>query len=76
MKVEKRHAMIQREGPNRFVLVNNESPPELTKVNDKPVPHVRDLKDGDRIQLGSIVLSFHTRAARPYSRRSRIEDRR
>src|SRR5262245_1368916 len=68
MRAEKRHAMIQREGPNRFVLVNNESPPEFTKVNDAPVPHVRDLNDGDRIQLGNVVLRFHTRAARKVGR--------
>jgi Inner membrane component of T3SS, cytoplasmic domain len=63
MKVEKKHALIQREGPNRFILVNNNAPPEHTRVNDEPVPHVRDLHDGDRIQLGNVVLRFHTRAA-------------
>jgi hypothetical protein len=63
MKVEKRHALIQREGPDRFVLVNTNSPPEYTRVNDEPVPHSRDLHDGDRIQLGNVVLRFHLRAA-------------
>jgi hypothetical protein len=64
MKVEKKHALIQREDNNRFVLVNNDAPPEWTRVNDEPVPHTRDLHDGDRIQLGNIVLRFHLRAAR------------
>jgi hypothetical protein len=68
MKVQKKHAQIQREGPNRFVLVNNESPPESTLVNDQPVATVRDLQDGDKIQLGNIVLRFHTRAARASGR--------
>ena len=62
MRVEKRHAVIQREG-NRFVLLNNESPPEQTRVNDQPVPHLRDLEDGDRIQLGNVVLRFQKRVA-------------
>jgi hypothetical protein len=64
MKVEKRHALIQRERAGRFVLVNTQAPPEFTKVNDEPVPHARDLHDGDRIQLGHVLLRFHTRAAR------------
>jgi predicted component of type VI protein secretion system len=63
MKVEKRHCVIRREGPDRFVLVNPGSPPEFTRVNDEPVPHRRDLHDGDRIQLGNVVLKFHLRAA-------------
>jgi hypothetical protein len=63
MRVEKRHAVIQRDG-NRFILLNNESPPDQTCVNDEAVPHLRDLRDGDRIQLGNIVLQFQMRAAR------------
>ena len=63
MKVEKRHAIIQREGA-RFTLVNNQAPAEQTRVNDEPVPHLRDLKDGDRIQLGGVVLRFQVRDAR------------
>jgi hypothetical protein len=63
MKVEKRHAVIQREGPDRFVLVNTNAPPEYTRVNDEPVAKSRDLRDGDRIQLGNVVLRFHLRAA-------------
>jgi hypothetical protein len=63
MKVEKKHALIQREGTNRFILVNNDAPPEFTRVNDEPVPNCRDLADGDRIQLGNVVLRFHLRAA-------------
>jgi MFS family permease len=68
MKVEKKHALIQREGPNRFILVNQNAPPEQTLVNDEPVPNCRDLADGDRIQLGNVVLRFHLRAARAPTR--------
>jgi hypothetical protein len=71
MKVEKQHARIQREGPDRFVLVNNHAPPEYTRVNDDPVPHRRDLQDGDRIQLGNVILRFHLRTPRLASRRAR-----
>jgi len=63
MRVEKRHALIQCEG-SRFLLLNNESPPEQTRVNGEPVTSLRNLQDGDRIQLGDIVLRFQTRAAR------------
>jgi hypothetical protein len=63
MRVERRHALIQREG-NRFVLLNNESPPEQTRVNGDAISTVRNLQDGDRIQLGDIVLRFQMRAAR------------
>jgi hypothetical protein len=68
MKVEKKHAIIQREG-QRYLLLNNESPPEWTRVNDKPVPQVMDLRDGDRIQLGNIILRFQMRAAQERRRR-------
>ena len=63
MRVEKRHALIQRSG-NRFILKNSHSPPEQTKVNDDPVSSECDLRDGDRIQLGNIVLRFQMRAAK------------
>jgi predicted component of type VI protein secretion system len=64
MRVEKRHALIQWDG-NRFILCNNHSPPEQTRVNEEPVPSQRDLRDGDRIQLGNIVLRFQTRSLSP-----------
>jgi type III secretion system (T3SS) inner membrane Yop/YscD-like protein len=63
MRVEKRHAVIQRDG-ERFVFLNNDAPPEQTRVNDEPVPQLRDLRDGDRIQLGHVVLRFQLRAAK------------
>jgi hypothetical protein len=62
MKVEKKHAYIKRVGP-RFVLVSNGAPPELTRVNDQPVSGSRDLQDGDKIQLGNVLLRFQLRAA-------------
>jgi hypothetical protein len=68
MKVEKKHAIIQRDGP-RYLLLNNESPPEWTRVNDKAVPQVCDLRDGDRIQLGNIILRFQMRAAQQRRRK-------
>jgi hypothetical protein len=61
--VEKRHAVIQRLGRN-FVLRTRESRPDQTRVNDEPVAQPRDLQDGDRIQLGGIVLRFQMRAAK------------
>ncbi len=62
MKVEKQHAYIKRVGKG-FVLVNNRAPAEFTRVNDQPVPHSVELNDGDRIQLGNVILRFQARAA-------------
>jgi hypothetical protein len=62
MKVEKRHAYIQRQD-GEYVLVNNHAPPDFTKVNDVPVVQSRLLQDGDRIQLGNVLLRFQMRAA-------------
>jgi hypothetical protein len=62
MKVEKQHAYVRRLG-NRYVLFNNNAPPEHTLVNDMPIRQAIDLKDGDRIQLGNVVLRFQLRAA-------------
>jgi hypothetical protein len=64
--VEKKHAIIQREEYNRFILVNTASP-ERTRVNDEPVPTCRELHDGDRIQLGNTTLRFQNRARRQRS---------
>jgi hypothetical protein len=62
MKVEKQHCFIKRVG-ERFILVNNNAPPEHTRVNDAPVHQSRELRDGDRIQLGNVLLRFQARAA-------------
>jgi hypothetical protein len=62
MRVEKRHAVIQRLH-NRYVFVNNDAPADATRVNDEPVARERELNDGDRIQLGNVVLRFQARAA-------------
>jgi len=62
MKIEKRHAFIKRLG-ERYILISNNAPPEFTRVNDAPVAQSQDLQDGDRIQLGNVVLRFHLRAA-------------
>lgn len=63
MKVEKWHAYIQRER-EMFVLINNGAPAEWTRVNDTPVGDRRILQDGDRIQLGNVLLRFQARAAK------------
>ncbi len=62
MRIEKQHVFIQREG-NRFILVNNNAPPDYTRVNGAPVSQYRDLQDGDRIELGQVVLRFQLRQA-------------
>lgn len=68
MRVEKQHIIIQREG-NRFILLNNNAPPDYTRVNGAPVSHYRDLQDGDRIELGRIVLRFQLRQAQNRQRK-------
>jgi hypothetical protein len=61
--VEKRHALIQRDG-GRYRLVNAEAPADSTRVNDAPVPRSCDLHHGDRIQLGNVILRFQVRTER------------
>jgi predicted component of type VI protein secretion system len=62
MKVEKKHCYIKQVA-GKYYLVNNGAPPEFTRVNDAPVAEQRELGDGDRIQLGSVILKFQLRAA-------------
>jgi hypothetical protein len=62
MKVEKRHCHIKQVG-GKYYLVNNGAPKEWTLVNEVPVADRIELKDGDRIQLGNILLKFQLRAA-------------
>jgi hypothetical protein len=62
MKVEKKHAVIRHERGG-YVLVNTGAPPEQTLVNGQAVRDKQQLKDGDRIQLGNVVLRFQARAA-------------
>ena len=57
MKVEKRHAEIRR-NQSRYQLINNGAAPEWTRINGEAVPQARDLNDGDRIQLGNVILRF------------------
>ncbi len=61
MKVEKRHALIQRRG-NRFLLINH-APAQHTRVNGEPVPQSCELRDGDKVNLGDVVLRFKVKAA-------------
>jgi hypothetical protein len=62
MRVQKKHAFIKRHG-ERFLLVNNGAPPGDTLVNEQPVADTCELHDGDRIQLGNVILRFQLRAA-------------
>ena len=70
MRVEKKHAYIKRHG-KAYVLYNNGAPPGNTLVNDIPVADARELNDGDRIQLGNILLRFQLRAAINRAKRPR-----
>jgi Inner membrane component of T3SS, cytoplasmic domain len=68
MKVEKNHCFIKKVS-GKYILVNNGAPPEFTRVNDEPVANQRELADGDRIQLGNVILKFQARAAINRARR-------
>jgi hypothetical protein len=68
MRVEKWHAYIRREG-NRYFLVNNHAPPDYTKVNGNVVAKLVELHDGDRVELGQVVLRFQMRLAQAWSRK-------
>jgi hypothetical protein len=72
MRVEKRHALIQRQG-TRYLLRNQGAPPEQTRVNDTPVADCRDLQDGDRIQLGGVLLRFQLRTQKGKLRTLNVE---
>jgi hypothetical protein len=71
MRIEKRHALIRRLH-NRFLLVNQQAPPDLTRVNEQPVAAEQELHDGDRIQLGNVLLRFQMREATPKAPRPRL----
>ncbi len=62
MKIEKQHATICRVN-EQYLLVNNGAPAEQTRVNDQPIAASIALQDGDRIQLGNVVMRFQLRAA-------------
>lgn len=62
MKVEKRHCYIKNVN-GKYVLVNNGAPAEQTLVNEIPVRDQCPLNDGDRIQLGNVILKFQLREA-------------
>jgi Inner membrane component of T3SS, cytoplasmic domain len=69
MRIEKKHAYIQREGV-RYFLVNNNAPADYTRVNGIPVETTRELKEGDRIELGQVVLRFQLRLAQDRRRKT------
>jgi Inner membrane component of T3SS, cytoplasmic domain len=73
MNVEKKHALVKRVGL-RFVLINNSAPARFTLVNDQPVPQSQELHDGDRIQLGNVLLRFQARAAVNRRKGSRLRE--
>jgi hypothetical protein len=70
MRIEKRHAAIRREGP-RFVLENRDASAGQTRLNGEPLAGACDLRDGDRIELGGVLLQFQLRAARSARSRGR-----
>ncbi len=57
MTVQRQHVRIER-SKNGYVLHNLGAPPEFTRVNDIPVTQPCVLHDGDRLQVGKIVLRF------------------
>jgi predicted component of type VI protein secretion system len=63
MKVEKKHAVIRRQGA-RYFFLNNHAPPENTLIDHAAVAEGCELQDGARIQLGNVVLIFQLRAAK------------
>ena len=62
MKIEKQHALIRRVN-EQYLLVNNGAPPDQTLVNEQPIAASIALQDGDRIQLGNVLMRFQLRAA-------------
>src|SRR5262249_22417860 len=62
MKIEKRHAVIRRDGDN-FIL-DNRAGPAQTQVNGAAVVDSSPLEDGDRIQVGEVILRFQRKAAK------------
>jgi hypothetical protein len=68
MKIEKKHCYVKQVN-GKYILVNNGAPADFTLVNDVPVPNERELHDGDRIQLGNVLLKFQLRAAVNRARR-------
>jgi predicted component of type VI protein secretion system len=71
MKIEKKHCYIKNAN-GKYVLVNNGAPPQWTLVNEMQVAEEIELKDGDRIQLGNVILKFQLRAAVNRARGKRL----
>jgi hypothetical protein len=68
MKIDKWHARICRER-DRFVLYNRATA-QQTQVNGVAVADACVLEDGDRIQVGDVILRFQRKAARARRRPS------
>jgi hypothetical protein len=62
MKIEKKHCFIKRMG-ERYVLFNNGAPADQTLVNERAVADTCELFEGDKIQLGNVLMRFHMRVA-------------
>ncbi|MFM7151664.1 MAG: FHA domain-containing protein [Gemmataceae bacterium] len=60
MKIEKKHVLIHRQG-DRCLLYNQGAPGDFTRVNDVPITQHCELRDGDRIQLGQVLLRYQLR---------------
>ena len=63
MKVEKKHAFVQREGPRLCPRQQRRTGASTRWSTTPPVPQSEELHDGDRIQLGNVLLRFQARAA-------------
>jgi len=62
MRIDKHHAVIERTR-DQFIL-HNRAAAAQTLLNDAPVIGRCVLTDGDRLQLGDVVLRFQLRAAK------------
>jgi hypothetical protein len=62
MKVEKKHALIRR-GPEGYYLMI-QAPAGQTQINGMAAVGERKLADGDRLQLGNVLLRFQLREAK------------
>jgi two-component system cell cycle response regulator len=58
----RRHARLERRGDAWWVIDSGST--NGTHVNDEPVTEAR-LRDGDRIQIGNVILKFHVPRAAP-----------
>jgi hypothetical protein len=71
MQIEKHHAVIRRQG-RQYAVQNVDAKAGQTRVNGEAVKGPCDLRDGDRIELGGVVLRFQLRAAGASRKRKKV----